>query len=223
MATIYLMPNPINSNLEFVGSKVKEILASSDFVIGEERKNTSRLLAGFKLKSKDFYLLNEHTKYDEKLDLAKKVSEANAVVFFTDSGTPCVSDPGYDFIDLCYGLKIKVKTLCFESSIMAALSASGFYAEKFIYAGFPPIKGKERKNFFKNLPISKMTTVFLERPYSIKKVIEELKVVKKRIFIIQNIGFESETFLRGFYQEIEKGKDLLTKAPFVVVIEGDNA
>ncbi|MBC7196886.1 MAG: hypothetical protein H5U39_06505 [Deferribacterales bacterium] len=223
MATIFLMPNPINSDLEFIGRKVKDILKSSDFVIGEERKNTLRFLAGIDLRGKDFYLLNEHTDYDEKFKLAKKVSESNSAVLFSDAGTPCVSDPGYDFIDLCYSLNIKVKTLCFESSIMAALSASGFYAEKFVYAGFPPIKGDERKNFFKNLPINNMTTIFLERPYSIKKITDELKVVKNRIFIHQNIGFKEETFLRGFYKEIEKKRDLLTKAPFAVVIEGNNA
>jgi len=223
MAIIFLMPNPINSDLDFVGSKVKDILASSGFVIGEERKNTLRLLAGFGLRGKVFYLLNEHSNYDEKFRLAEKVSKSSSVVLFSDAGTPCVSDPGYDFIDLCYSLNIKIKTLCFESSIMAALSASGFYAEKFVYAGFPPIKGEDRKNFFKHLPINRMTTVFLERPYSIKKIIDELRVVKKRIFIHQNIGFENEAFLRGFYKDIASNKEILSKAPFAVVIEGDNA
>ncbi|MBC7197261.1 MAG: hypothetical protein H5U39_08425, partial [Deferribacterales bacterium] len=179
-----------------------------------------RMLAANNLRGKEYYLLNEHTTYEEKLTLAQKVKSADVVALFSDAGTPCISDPGYDFVDMCHLLEIEIKSLNFESSILAALSVSGFYAEKFIYAGFPPIKGEGRKKFFKNLPANNCTTVFLERPYVIKRIIDELSVVNSRIFIHINIGFEDERYLRGYIGEIVKSKGELRKSPFVVVVEG---
>lgn len=222
MPTLYLMPTPINGDFSLLNHLAKDLLCLADIIIGEEKKQTIRLLAANNLREKPFLLLNEHTNYEEKFNIAKLISNKKTAILFSDAGTPCVSDPGYDLVDLCYGLNINVKTLCFESSVMAALSASGFYAEKFVYAGFPPIKGGERLQFFKNLPVSGMTTVFLERPYALKKVVDELKHVKTRIFIHINIGFENETFLRGHYKDFAAKKDSLPKAPFAVVIEGKN-
>jgi 16S rRNA (cytidine1402-2'-O)-methyltransferase len=223
MPKLFLIPTPLNQEYNLISESSKEILTIADFVIGEEKKVVLRLLAANKLRGKQYYLLNEHTKYEEKFSLAQKVKSANIVVLFSDAGTPCISDPGYDFVDICHLLQIEVKSLNLESSILAALSASGFYAEKFIYLGFPPIKGEKRKNFFKSLPVNNFTSIFLERPYVIKKIVDELSVVKSRIFISINIGFEDEKYLRGYIKDIAKEKEQLKKSPFVVVVEGANS
>lgn len=223
MPKLFLIPTPLNQEYNLISESSKEILTIADFVIGEEKKVVLRLLAANKLRGKQYYLLNEHTKYEEKFSLAQKVKSANIVVLFSDAGTPCISDPGYDFVDICHLLQIEVKSLNLESSILAALSASGFYAEKFIYLGFPPIKGEKRKNFFNSLPVNNFTSIFLERPYVIKKIVDELSVVKSRIFISINIGFEDEKYLRGYIKDIAKEKEQLKKSPFVVVVEGANS
>lgn len=220
MPKLFLIPTPLNQVYNQISDSSKGILSKSDFVIGEEKKNVLRMLAANNLRGKAYYLLNEHTTYEEKLTLAQKVKSADVVALFSDAGTPCISDPGYDFVDMCHLLEIEIKSLNFESSILAALSVSGFYAEKFIYAGFPPVKGEGRKKFFKNLPANNCTTVFLERPYVIKRIVDELSVVNSRIFIHINIGFEDERYFRGYIGEIVKSKGELKKSPFVVVVEG---
>ena len=222
MAILYVMPVPLNLKYDDMPTSSEMALKSADFVIGEEKRNTIRLLASKGLKEKCYYLLNEHTTFEEKTELAQRVLNASKVCLFSDTGTPCVSDPGYDFVDMCHRLKITLKPLGFESSIISALSVSGFYAENFFYAGFPPQKGYKRKIFFENIFKSAITTVFLERPYSLKQLFIDLKNCQKRLFIISNIGMPEEHYFRGFFEEFIKMADKKEKSPFVVVLEGKN-
>lgn len=223
MATLYVMPVPLNLKYDDMPEYSVKALIGAEFVIGEEKRNTVRLLASKGLKGKPYYLLNEHTTLEEINELAYKTSNASKVCFFSDGGTPCVSDPGYDFVNICHELKIILKPLGFESSIISALSVSGFYAERFFYAGFPPQKGDSRKLFFKNIFTSSITTVFLERPYGLKQLFSDLKNFKRRIFMISNIGMSEEHYFRGFFGEFVERVDKNEKNPFVVVLEGKNA
>lgn len=222
MATLYVMPVPLSLKYEDISKTSLNALSSADFVIGEERKNTLRLLAAADFRGKPYFLINEHTTSQEKLELAHKASGVSSVCFFSDGGTPCVSDPGYDFVDMCHELKVTLKPLGVESSILSALSVSGFYAEKFNYAGFPPHKGDSRRLFFRNIFKDDVTTVFLERPYALKKLLEELENCNKRVFIIFNIGMPGEHYFRGHIKDVIKNINKDEKSPFVVVLEGHN-
>lgn len=185
-------------------------------------KNILRFLARCGARGKDFYQVNEHLNEEQYYEIIKKVKDADLVVLFSDGGTPCVADPGYSFISLCYDFGIEVSSYPGPSSITAALSISGFFAERFYFAGFLPKDRKMYKKFAEKLDQIGETTVFFERPYGIKNIIDFLKSIKKRrVFIAFNIGTKDFFSLRGLSEEIaEKLCPLQNfKAPFVVVLE----
>jgi 16S rRNA (cytidine1402-2'-O)-methyltransferase len=105
---------------------------------------------------------------------------------------------------------------------MAALSISGFYAEKFYFAGFPPREKINRKNFYNKILQSKETIVLFERPYALNKIIEDLQNIKKRLSISFNLGMPNEKTFRGYFEDISPKITNIKKQPFVVVIEGKN-
>ncbi|MEF3255751.1 MAG: hypothetical protein K6348_09390 [Deferribacterales bacterium] len=219
---LYVAGVPINDDYSGISDDLAKIIKESDFVIGEERKNTLRLLAKVGARGKSFYLLNEHTSYDQLVDIVNKIAEAEKVVFFSDSGTPCVADPGYRFIDLCYERGIKISAIPGPSSITTALSISGFYAEKFYFAGFLPKDRKDFKKFLTDIDMLGVTTVVFERPYGIKNIIEFLKLIKnRRIALIVKIGYEDGFVYRG--EALQVYNELINKnfpkSPFVLVIE----
>ncbi len=219
MIKLYVMSMPLDGIFKDLTENSVKIIKKCDFVIGEERKSVLRVLATANSREKEYFLFNEHS---EKIDysLINKILNAENVCFFSDAGTPCVADPGYKFIDECHKNKIKIISVPGPSSITAALSVSGFFAEKFYFAGFPPKKDPERKHFFNKIFETKDTVVFLERPYVLKKIISDLEKCKKRILIAVNLGMPDEILIRGFINKIKNKLDNLPKAPFTIVLEG---
>ena len=219
MPNLYIIGMPLDGVFKDLTEKTIKIIKKCDFIIGEERKSVLRVLATVNDRKKPYFLFNEHSQ-EVDYSLINEVLKAENVCFFSDAGTPCVADPGFKFINECHIKKINIISIPGPSSIVTALSVSGFYGEKFYFAGFPPRKNKERANFFKNISKIKETVIFLERPYALKKISADLKMLKKRILIAVNLGMPNELLIRGYFDDIKNELNHLSKSPFTVVLEG---
>lgn len=211
---------PLAVGFNRIDEELQNIIKNSEIIIAEEKKTAHRVLARSGCRGRDFVLLNEHSDLKDKLALVDRVSNAGLSCFFSDQGTPCVADPGYDFVDMCYERGVDVFSFPGPSSITTALSLSGFYGEKFYFAGFPPREKSSRKNFFDKLFSAEDTVVLFERPYVMKKLVEELYSFKKRIAVVYNLGMKDEKVIRGYAKEIAGELKSMPKAPFVVILEG---
>ena len=211
----------INGNFLESPQHVKEIITISDFVIGEDKKNTLRLLAASQSRGKKYFLLNEHSNFQDKKDLVDCVKKVNSVVLFSDAGTPCVADPGFDFVDMCYKNGIEVFSIPGPSSITTAISVSGFYAENFCFLGYPPRNDRDRSHFRNKIRKNKQTLVIFERPYALKNCMVDLRQIDRRLSISFNLGMHNEKTIRGYIDDIEDELEDMPKSPFVIVIEGE--
>jgi 16S rRNA (cytidine1402-2'-O)-methyltransferase len=221
MATLYVASLPLYIEKNNFSINTIKILCECNHFIGESRKIVLEILSFIGDRNKPYSLLNEHTTYDEKKRIIDIIKTRNISVLFSDIGTPCVADPGYDFIDMCYKEDINILSLPGPSTITTCLSLSGFYAEKFFFAGYPPIEKEKRKNFFIEINRTKETIVFIERPYSMKNLMKDLIIIQdKRISISYNLGNTNETTIRGKISNIKDKLGKMPKAPFIVAIEG---
>lgn len=213
---------PLDEEYSNLPDDLKDIARSSDFVIGEEKKNVLKFLARSDARGKEFVLLNEHTDEEDYFGIVDRVKNAGKVLFFSDGGTPCVADPGYKFIDLCHNVGVSIVPYPGPSSITAALSISGFYAERFYFAGFLPKDRALYRKFAERIDLLGETTVIFERPYGMKNIIEFIKLIKKRkICIVINIGKPDFYYIRGNVEDIcnslSDKKNI--KSPFVTIID----
>lgn len=221
MATLFVTGLPLTLEKNSFSHNSINILKTSNHLIGESRKVILSILSFIGDKNKTFSLLNEHSKYDEKKELIDLIKAKDICVLFSDIGTPCVADPGYDFVDMCYNNNIEILSFPGPSCITTGLSISGFYSEKFTFLGYPPIDKGERKKFFIELNGAKETTVFIERPYCMKYLLKDLQYIKdKRMVIAYNIGSHDEITIRGNINNIKNKLINMPKAPFTVVVEG---
>ena len=67
------------------------------------------------------------------------------------------------------------------SSVLVALTLSGFDTDKFTFLGFIPRSGKERTKFFDDVRDTELTLICFTSPNRLKKDLEEF--VNKNIFI----------------------------------------
>lgn len=220
MAVLKILSCPISGDYSQLPAHITEEVRGADLIIGEERKITLRFLAALGCRDKEYMLLNEHSTEEEKQELVEKITSCGVALMFSDAGTPCIADPGYDIVDLCIKNGVKVRSLNAVSAITAALSVSGFYAETFLFAGFPPKAKPERVKFYNHMKNTKQTAVLFERPYALIRTIEELKGIDKLISVSLNLSTENEENYRGTAEDILQVIPKDIKVPFAIVIEG---
>ena len=122
----------------------------------------------------------------------------------SDAGTPGISDPGSILINECVKNDIRIIPLPGPSSVISAVSISGF-SEKFFFYGFIPDKKKELDEDFKKLSELDSSIVFFVSPNKIIKIIPAIKkfFLKRKILICREMTKHYEEFLRAEIENID--------------------
>lgn len=218
MAVLYVAGISISENLKDIPDKTLKIINKCSLIIGEERKIANKM-QNIAQSSAEIVLINEHSTDEERKKILSQVEKTEISVFFSDAGTPCISDPDYKFIAMCREKGIKIISLPGPSSITSAISVSGINAKTFYFAGFPPRKADERRKFFEGIEKSKETVVFMERPYALTATLKDMAFIKRKISISINLGCEDEATYYDYPAMLIEQLDGV-KAPFVVVAGG---
>jgi len=96
----------------------------------------------------------------------------------SDSGNPCIADPGSIVVQRAHELDIRISPLIGPSSILLGLIASGFNGQNFKFHGYIPIKEGERNKFIndieKIIKAEQETQIFIETPYRNNQLLVEL-------------------------------------------------
>ena len=101
-----------------------DVLKEADVVIGEERREVSKLLKSLGIEAKMLELLNEHSRDNDVTDLLE-LCRTKSVALVTDCGTPGFCDPGARLVAACRREGILSTPVPGASSLMCLLSVSG--------------------------------------------------------------------------------------------------
>jgi 16S rRNA (cytidine1402-2'-O)-methyltransferase len=96
------------------------------------------------------------------------------VALVSDAGTPTVSDPGTDLVALARAAEIPIVPIPGASAVATALSAAGLPADRYLFLGFPPRKGKARSRLLSRAATEEWTVVFFEAPPRLVALLEDL-------------------------------------------------
>lgn len=117
----------------------------------------------------EFLELHKKTREDELMDIMIRALQGEDIGLLSESGVPCVADPGSRLVSKAHEFQIPVVPLTGPSSILLGLMASGFSGQSFTFHGYLPIDGKERDNklrFLEKLVYKEdQTQIFIETPY----------------------------------------------------------
>ena len=201
---LYVVSTPIGNLMDITLNAIK-ILKMSDLVLCEDTRVSKKLLDKHDIKSKR--LLAYH-KFNEKRSLSKvmKLLENKKIVsIISDAGTPCISDPGNVLINECIKNQINIFSIPGPSSVISAVSISGF-SDKFIFYGFFPEKTKDIIKDLGILSKLNLTIVFFISAKKFKKSSEYLE----KFFSGRNILICKELtkmYEQHFRLEVSKIKD----------------
>jgi 16S rRNA (cytidine1402-2'-O)-methyltransferase len=95
----------------------------------------------------------------------------------TDAGTATISDPGRTLVSAARNMGATVVAIPGPSAVTAALSVSGLPADRFIFLGFLPRRGAERRRRLEEASRSRWTVVMFEAAPRLVELLDALSDV----------------------------------------------
>ena len=159
------------------------MLREVDVVACEDTRRTRGLLTHFDIHTPtvSYY---EHNKLVRGTQLLRQLAEGRSVALVTDAGTPGVSDPGFLLVRDARAAGIAVVPVPGPSAVVAALSAAGVPADRFVFDGFLPVKAGRRLNRLRALRDLDTTIVLYESPHRIVATVEALRAVFGEVALV---------------------------------------
>ncbi len=200
--TLYVVATPIG-NLQDISLRALEVLKSVDSIAAEDTRHTSHLLSHFAIQKK-LIAVHEHNEQKSAQLLLERIQAGESIALVSDAGTPGISDPGAIVVDLLRKAGVNVVPIPGASAVITALSAAGITENGFLFYGFLPASGSQRRKTLELLKGYTTTLVFYEAPHRILECIEDLTSVlggERRLTIARELTKTYETFHRCALQE----------------------
>jgi 16S rRNA (cytidine1402-2'-O)-methyltransferase len=196
--TLYVVGTPLG-NLEDVSLRALRILREVDLIACEDTRVARRMLArhGIATATSSYFEHNKHAKGRYLLGILERGGQ---IALITDAGTPGISDPGSDLVRLARDAGIRVVPIPGPSAVATLLSASGLPADRFVFAGFLPVKSGRRQSRLRELQALDWPIVFYESCHRIRRTLDDLHAAWGDRHVV--IGRE----LTKLYEEIFSGR-----------------
>ena len=218
---LYVVATPIG-NLGDFSPRAIETLETVDFIAAEDTRVGAKLLNKFEIKKPQvsYFEHNRRTKGDYILS---RLLEGESCAIITDAGTPAISDPGVDLVDLCAQNGVEVVAVPGCSAVVAALSISGMACGRFTFEGFLPVPKKERRAHLEEVKTEKRTMVFYEAPHKLQRTLADMMECwgDRKIALCREITkLHEECFRTTLSEAISHYEEHPPRGEFVLVIEG---
>ena len=162
--TLYVVATPLG-NLDDLSPRAAATLSRVTAVAAEDTRHTKPLLAHVGSRA-ELLSFHAHSTEGALRRILHLLGSGKDVALVTDAGTPTVSDPG--------AALVAVVTVPGPTAVAAALSVSGLGADRYVFLGFLPRKGTERRRLLETVATSEWTVVLFEAPLRVTELLEDL-------------------------------------------------
>ena len=195
--TLYVVATPLG-NLEDITLRALRVLKEVALIACEDTRRTRILLTHFGIHAPVTSYF-EHNKLRKAARLLETLQAGQSVALVTDAGTPGISDPGFLLVKQAREAGIPVVPVPGPSAVVAALSAAGVPADRFLFEGFLPVKPGRRVHRLEALRDLELTVVCYESPHRILASLEAIAQVfgEREIVVAREMTKTFEEIVRG--------------------------
>ncbi|HEY9642567.1 MAG TPA: 16S rRNA (cytidine(1402)-2'-O)-methyltransferase, partial [Coleofasciculaceae cyanobacterium] len=196
--TLYIVGTPIG-NLEDITFRALEVLRKADAIAAEDTRHTGRLLQHFQISTPQISY-HEHNCHSRHPELLQRLQQGQAIALVSDAGMPGISDPGYELAKFCIEAGIPVVPIPGVTAVITALSAAGLPSDRFVFEGFLPAKGQERRDRLAAIATEARTVVLYESPHRLRQTLQDLSEAvgaERPMAIARELTKLHEQFWRG--------------------------
>ena len=220
---LVLVATPIG-NLADITSRAIDALREADVICCEDTRHSSKLLQHIGVADKPLLIVNEHTEYDIREKIVDLVNRGKTVALITDAGSPGISDPGERIVRAVIDAGGTVSASPGPSAAIMAVTISGLPAGRFVFEGFLPRSGVERKERLEAVAGEERTTVLYEAPHRLHKTLTDLETMcgpHRAIAVAAELTKIHEEVWRGnLHDAVKRYADGDPRGEFVLVLAG---
>lgn len=222
-ATLYICSTPIG-NLEDATFRLIQTLREADVVLAEDTRHTRKLLTHFDVHPPLVMSYHEHNRHAREEDLLRFWREGKKVALVSDAGTPGVSDPGFEAVQLATAHHIPTVPVPGASAVLTALVGSGLPVQPFTFLGFLPREKKALVAVLRQYDGIPGSLVFYEAPHRLEKTLRQMAELwpDREVALCRELTKKYETYINGTLQDVlayvsEEG----VRGEYVVVLGPD--
>ena len=220
--TLYVVATPLG-NLGDLSPRAADTLTRVAAVAAEDTRHSKPLLnhAGSKAELISFHAHSSERALERILRI---LSEGRDVALITDAGTPAISDPGVELVAAARARGIPVVTIPGPNAVAASLSVAGIGADRYVFLGFLPRKGSDRRRLLLTVASSEWTVVVFEAPNRVAQLLTDLSEVcgpERQAAVSRELTKVFEETRSGTLQELsEHYAEAPARGEVTVVIAG---
>ena len=219
--TLHVLATPLG-NLDDLSPRAREVLSRARLVACEDTRRTSKLLARFGIEV-PLIALHKFSERERLEPVLGVLRDGGEVALVSDGGTPGVADPGALLVAAALDEGIRVSPVPGPSAVVALLSVSGLPSDRFVFEGFLPPRGGERRKRLRELVALPHAWVFYEAPHRIRETLADVREVLggRTLVLGRELTKIHESVLRGSAERLlgaldedVKGEIAVAVAPF---------
>jgi 16S rRNA (cytidine1402-2'-O)-methyltransferase len=199
-AGLYLVATPIG-NLDDITLRALKILTAADLIACEDTRVTGQLLRLLGIDGGRLTPYHEHNAERARPALLARLRDGAVVALVSDAGTPLISDPGYRLVGDAVAAGLPVTSVPGASAVLTALQLSGLPSDRFLFAGFLPVKSGARRSALAELAAVPASLIFYESPHRLADSLDDMARV---------LGAERPAAmareLTKLYEEVRRGR-----------------
>jgi len=172
------VPTPIG-NLQDITPRILKSIEEAEIVYCEDTRVSKRLIHLLEDKfentpsKKEYISLHSHNEDEVISSIDIKVFDKN-VIYMSDAGMPCISDPGAKLVAYAQDNGIEYDFVAGVSAGVLAYGMSGFSDSRFNFYGFLPHKRSSRLSILDDIIQSNYNTILYESPHRIEQLFDEI-------------------------------------------------
>ncbi|MFQ5529549.1 MAG: 16S rRNA (cytidine(1402)-2'-O)-methyltransferase [Gemmatimonadota bacterium] len=170
--TLFIVSTPIG-NLGDISPRALETLRGVETIYAEDTRRTQGLTHHFGIGARlaSLHAHNERSRIDE---VTTQLRDGNNCALVSDAGTPGVSDPGASLVRAIADDGFSVVAIPGASAVLTALAVSGFPSDQFLFLGFPPRKGRHRREWLNRVAAADVAVVAFESPHRLADLLADM-------------------------------------------------
>ena len=222
---LYVVATPLG-NLGDLSPRAREILSRASFIAVESRDVGRRWLEILKPEAGDWQrprLLSyrESSRDRDSEIILEHLHDGHSVALISDAGTPAVSDPGWELVDLVRRENLPVLAIPGPCAAVQALSMAGLPSRYFHFEGFLPASGSKRQARLGVLKSTTISCLLYESPH---RLLDTLKALaehcpERSLMVAREMTKRFEESWRGCTDTApEVWKDKVLKGEFSLVL-----
>ena len=162
-------------NLNDLSPRAREALGNARTIACEDTRRTGNLLRLMNIPAPKLVSLHEHNEASRLPELLALLQKGQGVALVSDSGMPCLSDPGSRLVAAAQAAGVRVEVIGGPTALTNAIAGSGLVGAQaegggFVFLGFPPRTAKGRVALFTTHAAHGLPLVCYESPNRVKSL-----------------------------------------------------